>query len=68
MFALALAGYLIVAVLLERYDNDNGGNTLWAYTALLWLVLAVAQRGGLVANLRTLAGGTNAPGPVPDRK
>lgn len=64
-FALAVIGYLVVAVLLEQYDNRTGGNTFWIYTAIIWLAYATAHREelrtGLTALVAAAASATASP-------
>ncbi len=78
MFAFGLVGFLVVAALLERYDQERGTNTVWLYGGLVLLIYAISHQDQLVKQLRALSRGetgtaqqVSKPKPntgLPDRK
>lgn len=48
-----VGGYLIIAVLLDRYDEAHSTTYFWWYTVIIWL-------GFVTANSAEFVGGLNA--------
>ncbi len=48
-----VVGYLIVAVMLDRYDEAHGTNTFWWYTVIIWLGYVTANSAAFVTGLNS---------------
>ncbi len=70
-FLIALVAFIIVASLIDRYDEDHGTGFLWLFTIIIALGMAVRNSGqlsqglGAVAAQMTGKGGTGGSQTIP---
>jgi hypothetical protein len=53
-FAYGLAGFILVAILIDQYDQAHGTGYLWGYTFIIGAGLAIAHSGTLASGLTAL--------------
>lgn len=59
-FLYGLGAFIVVAILIDQYDEGHGTGYLWAYTFIVGAGLAVTHAPALAAGLQAVTQATGA--------